>query len=456
MNKTRFTKSIVLIVMLAISLVVVVACSTKPMDKKEHTSLDWKIPNDIKTPKVINTKTLQKAFDEFSWESFIALNWPANKNGTPDKKKIIGQKDAKTVWEHWLHTTDIFLPDGGMPVAWGGTINTADYCTNSPKTPDKIKSLGRGEKISDFLVLATEPMDTGPLIDLNGQYVQYEINLNKNMYDYIKDNELYNVEGQQQFAAENNVVNFDSGTNATADFPGKVGAIVVKAAWKVLGKNDDPSRFHTVNALIWSNPAEKGDGSCRVENVGLVGFHIAHKTESAPQWAWSTFEQVDNAPETSELPCDDTYNFHNCSCSDCPVNKMAEQPWNPDKSGQTPTQVTRVVPITKETREMNAYYQAQLRQVNPDTPWQYYMLISTQWPTKPGDPVSFQNPDPKGSPAPMVLSNTTLETFTQGVVPQIGTSCTDCHFSATNSEGQWTDFTYTLGMASKKTKKGEQ
>ncbi len=455
MNKKKLTKNSVLTVMLVISLMMV-ACGAKPVDKQKNTSLSWKIPNDIKTPETINTETLQRAFDEFSWESFIALNWPANKNGAPDKRQIIGQKDTKAVWEHWLHTTDIFLPDGGTPVAWGGSINTADYCTNTVKTPDKIKFLRKGKKVSDFLILATEPMDTGPLIDLNGQYVQYEINLNKNMYDYIRGHELYNVEGQQQFAAAQKTVNFDSGTNTSPDSPGKVGAIMVKAAWKVLGKNDDPSRFHTVKALIWSNPAEKGDGSCRVENVGLVGFHIAHKTESAPQWVWSTFEQVDNAPETASIPCDGAYNFHNCSCASCPVNKMAKQPWNPDKSGQTPTQVTRIVPITEATKQLNTYYQNQLRQVNAHTPWQYYMLVSTQWPTKPGDPTSFQNPDPKGSPAPMVLSNTTLETFTQGVVPQIGTSCIDCHFSATNSVGQWTDFTYTLGMASKKIKKEQK
>ena len=28
--------------------------------------------------------------------------------------------------------------------------------------------------------------------------------------------------------------------------------------------------------------------------MGLVGLHIAHKTQHAPQWIWSTFEQVDN------------------------------------------------------------------------------------------------------------------------------------------------------------------
>ncbi len=414
-----------------------------------NNDLTWKLPPDIVEPNKITTKSLQYAFDVFSWESFIALNWPATKKGMPNKKKMIG-KDAITVWEQWPHTTDIFKPGGVKPDPWGSPIDT-QYCTNLKKKDLKEKKLLRQiKKVSpNLLILNQEPMDTGPVIDQNGQYLQYEINLGKSMFDYIVDNELYNVEGQQKFDKAGHMVDFASGDRKT----GKTGAIMVKAAWKILDKKEDRSKFHTVDAVIWNNPAEKGDGTCRIETVGLIGLHIATKTKSAPQWVWSTFEHVDNAPTEATIKeeCRDNKHFslYNCNEQDRAVNKVPAQPWDASRPGQTPTQVARVVPLTDETKALNKRYQDKLRAIDPKTPWQNYMLISTQWPTRAGDPTSFQNPDPQGSPAPMVLANTTLETYTQGTIPQIGTSCTECHFRATSRIGKWTDFTYTLGMAYK-------
>jgi len=469
MNFSRLLRGIGSAMLLSFSLVICTAESnaqeatpssvgdTLPVEVKSEMSqpLTWQLPYDITSPSVVNTQSLQWAFDVFSWQSFIALNWPANSDGTPNAGMQIGVKDAVTVWEKWLHTSDIFLPDGSQPKAWGSSPDLVAYCQNKLPKNDAAKILQQAKKISDFLILSTEPMDTGPVIDQNGKYLQYEINLNEVMYNYIVSNELYNVEGQEAFAKMGKQVDFWSGSNKDK----QVGTIMAKGAWKILGKGDDHSRFHTVEAIVFSNPGESGDGMCRLETVGLVGFHVATKTKSAPQWVWSSFEQVDNAPEEQDgkVPADACdkgkhYNFYNCDEYGSPTNQMAKQPWNLDTPGQTPTQVSRVVPLTKETKWLNQQYQEKLRQVNPDSPWQYYMLLSTQWPTKPGDPTSFQNPDPKGSPAPMVLANTTLETFTQGFVPQIGTSCMDCHFSATNSVGKWTDFTYTLGMAHKKSK----
>ena len=34
----------------------------------------------------------QTSFDNFAWRVFVALNWPANADGGPDLKAVIGQR----------------------------------------------------------------------------------------------------------------------------------------------------------------------------------------------------------------------------------------------------------------------------------------------------------------------------------------------------------------------------
>jgi hypothetical protein len=76
--------------------------------------------------------------------------------------------------------------------------------------------------------------------------------------------------------------------------------------------------------------------------------------------------------------------------------------------------------------------------------WKNYMLIGTQWPSdfpcvqrhsatgNPAPQTDFEKePDMNCAPAPTYLANTTLETFSQGVVPQASSSCMGCHGNAT-------------------------
>ncbi len=60
---------------------------------------------------------LQTDFDVFSWQTFVALNWPARSNGTPNTDVRIGQQGALTqsVWETWKELTEVFKEDGSEP-----------------------------------------------------------------------------------------------------------------------------------------------------------------------------------------------------------------------------------------------------------------------------------------------------------------------------------------------------
>ena len=216
-------------------------------------------------------------------------------------------------------------------------------------------------KTPNVLSATNQPFKTGPLIDQNGQYVRYDILVNEPMFDYIVDNTLYSVAGQTAFTS---AVDFPPGFVAPnpppgappKPAPGAFGAIMIKVAWKPLGKNDNPAKFHTMTALVYQ-PAQvnpKIAESCHKAVLGLVGMHIAHKTKNDPQWLWSTFEHVDNVPTDADVAAKHLqahYNFFNPACKTCKINDTPPRPWNPNVvpfPGGYHSQITRVIPITKE------------------------------------------------------------------------------------------------------------
>jgi hypothetical protein len=390
---------------------------------------------------------LQTDFDVFSWQTFVALNWPAKADGTPNQDVQIGQDGAlvRSVWETWKESIEVFKNDGSAPDPWNSSRDVPPECA-SLRGPDGTKVLSNIGKKPDVLFSSTQPFLTGPLIDQNGAFARFEISLNQSMFDYIVNNKLYNKEGQAQFAKENKRVGFA----CTGSADGDSGAIMVKAAWKVLGKGDDVSQFYTRKALVWTPATEspKAPASCKVADVGMIGLHIATKVENTPQWVWSTFEHRSNLPDANSLPTKQPYSFYNQNCENCtPVNQPPPRPWNPNGVGQ-PTQITRVTPIDAPTTALNKSWQAALASVNANSPWQYYDLVGTQWPTLTStDCNKASATSPAGNPAPQFLANTTLESYTQGNTPNTSSSCIECHKNAAATTGKFSDFTYMLSMA---------
>jgi hypothetical protein len=84
--------------------------------------------------------------------------------------------------------------------------------------------------------------------------------------------------------------------------------------------------------------------------------------------------------------------------------------------------------------------------VSASSVWQNYELISTMWPTNTGQCVANAG-DPLGTPAPNFLANTTLETYIQGMVPNVSSNCIECHNNATMTTSVPSDFTYILQRA---------
>ncbi len=113
------------------------------------------------------------------------------------------------------------------------------------------------------------------------------------------------------------------------------------------------------------------------------------KPSSRLQWIWTSFEHVDNVPEDKEIASGKlkpSYNFYDLKCAveKCPVNQTPPRPWDPTYANGLKfhdstfkSQITRVIPLTDDTRDMNGRFQ----DVLGDTVWKNYMLLSTQWPS---------------------------------------------------------------------------
>lgn len=379
------------------------------------------------------TPETQPCFDIFSWQTFVALNWPADAGGNPMGNSFTAFPAAQRVWEDYTDPSIIFQTNESLLPFTGPFKKEAN-----------LKGLHMFSKLSHELVKLPESIAeaTGqPLIDKNLNFALYEIKLNKDEVTYIISNSLTTTEGQT-----GKTIQFPSGSDT-----GAVGAMEIKATWKILVPGtDDTSKFYKKMAVIYvpANQSITGVPLYLKEWVGLVAMHIIHKTTRFPFWIWSTFEHIDNAPEQSEVSKAGTnFSFFNPACTTC----VADTPppfdsvyiWQATKpyaktyatNGLYGTQVVRKYPVYGPTEAVNKKWQQAL--ASAGSVFANYRLIGSQWSV-----VSDGTPPNDTIPAPDTLSNTTLETYIQN------SSCTmTCHKFATDAVGAKSDFSFILGHA---------
>ena len=418
-------------------------------------------------------ENFQRGFDFYSWLTFIALNAPAD-----DSEIKNARADTRTKWEdmrHFRQLADIMLPGGKAP-QWG------------ERRPQEVPAACRKDYKPGMMVTQlieesfNQPFKTGPLIDQDSNYALFDILLNRQMFDYIVRNKLYSRNEQRRNSALK--IDFPAGTNPPAGQTtgGDPGTVMIKVSWRILESDKDKERFHNVDALVFIPASEDGKTkeACVRKTLGLIGFHVGHKTKSRLQWIWTSFEHVDNVPEQKEVDARNlktAYNFYDpaCEAGKCPVNATPPRPWRfPDRSLKFPggfkSQITRVTALTDDTKEINAKFQNILK----GTVWANYMLLSTQWPSDfgcsskivqnqvpdlPPNTDFDKQPDMNCAPAPAFLANSTLETYSQGSVPQASSSCMACHGNAVSYQQRpsnappdakffnQSDFTFTLEKA---------
>jgi hypothetical protein len=200
------------------------------------------LPYDITLPNDLSVDNLQRAFDIFSWATFIALNWPANSDGTPMPVSIGSNLTAERVWETWLTPDQVFKSNGSPPDVPGGRNGFVAALVPNAKPgvrvlnyTTKVLNLGAAgvEKIISNVkaskAFEASPADAladlseidqanfgrssllPPIADLNSKYVFYDSHLNPVEYQYITANGLYSASGQTAFL-KTNAISFPSGT----------------------------------------------------------------------------------------------------------------------------------------------------------------------------------------------------------------------------------------------------
>jgi len=403
------------------------------------------VPNPSNAPPNPTPEQFRPDFDWFSWESFIALNWPAGTGrGNPN------QPDTPSVFTSMTNTT---------PVTWGTYKANWELYDQYDKRPTPwddynapyMPSLCPQAKPSDKQLLMVTKGDTElsdvnqafsfPLVDQASNFVFFEVRYNKAYYDFVRGDDtkpptwLY---FSKNLPTDYTQVPLPPNSASSSD------AIMIKAAWRNLTPLPPAqrSRYYTINAWVYNSATKQ----CSQQPMGLVGFHIAQKTSLFTEWIWSTFEQVDNVPpQVDGVPS----SFNNGT--DNPptgtqgfANRPQYQASSPGQlpSNPTPTQVARINPIpttppgASTVDVNNAFHNA----LPKSSVWQYYQLVITQWPTNPG-PAGFKPPAnrgmyPKDCGAAFPVNgavNTTLETYFQNTTlatGAFGNSCMSCHYNA--------------------------
>jgi hypothetical protein len=303
------------------------------------------------------------------------------------------------------------------------------------------------------------------------------------------------------------------------------GSIFVKSAWKII-EDADKDEYLMIDAYIYTPQSDNlaaslknpktvpfigetrvAEPECLVKKVALVGLHIVHRTPSAPQWVWATFEHKDNAPWIDELSTgthaagpERAFSLFNSNSNKCLLqngqfvpecNELPKHPWDPrlntSNSKPEPSQVVRSFRPGLKAAEVNAEMTNPEKKGHLDSipgPWKNYFLVDVQFPTvvKHDDKGNWsENPAyPDGMPTPSFLANSTMETYVQGLLSgqtsngneiptedrmqlksghgisggavRVTSSCVSCHYDATTTTGTNSNFVFSLSRAKEQIK----
>ena len=362
----------------------------------------------------------QNFVDIYSWNIFLALNWPASVSScsADTTKSIVNVKSGDgtfVVWQTYMPGENVFVNPGTQrPAAWctGNSLaaGAQRVFSNEAKATPAAKALGKA-----FASIAEPGGDvlqaSGDVVtDQGGRWLRYERLMNKVEYDYIVPDRWNGLQLQAMQKKGDKIV-----------LP--QGAIEIKSSWKVLTPAEiSGNRYFTTQGIVCNTPAgARTPCDQQPVTMGLVGLHIVQQATTGGTLFWSTFEQVDNDKV-----------FYNPNFAGADNTDFASSPYTElDPKCQPlnqPTQIRRLTPIPA-AQELNTYYQKLLG----GSVFANYQLISTQWTTG----IGFS-----AAGTPQNVANITLETYVQSNSTSNGngfssTGCFSCHLNATtNVPGQ--------------------
>jgi hypothetical protein len=425
---------------------------------------------------------LNQAFNHYSWQALVAIFWPRDDKGAPMPRF---NDPGQPTWLGWKEVFQVYRTDGSTPTPWGSTrTGQGTGLSDTSFLSDKYARVFLSNRTPTGRNVANEEDQAfaGKLFDQNGNLVYYEVLMNREEFDYVVNNKLYNINGQLAFTQNGAIADFPAGDYATH----KVGAVEIKFAWKILTDTDYKERYFHTSGWVQDESTQK----FVKKDLGMIGFHISQKTPTGSQWVWSTFEHIDNLDQNTVVGKDGKVRpihptLTDPDCEICPINVDASgggnsstfektahgDVWAVNNGSSTTqyyassqvlkTQAKRMVDIPPRVRQVNQLMQAYFKSQN--SVWQYYQLIDTQYPLDQNIPPApnaendYQVPasvlnKPGGKPNLALLTNISMETFFQkgnqtadnlienanytSPINIFGTeSCMGCHSSAAIAVG---------------------
>lgn len=431
-------------------------------DTTQGNNLCPQLPYDVNFPfqagyTAILDPKIQPAFDMFSWQSFAALNWPADSAGHPIGNSIGDHPEAQRVWEHYPDIAEVFNAQTPLLL----------QIKKSRDTKQKVfYMISKFSTLRDSLVDVLNP-DEKPLIDRNLNFAVFEVKTNPIEADFIMHNNLNTQVGVDSFYRKHGKsFALPPSVLPAKGHIGSEGSMEIKTSWRILdtAKGDIPARYYTREALILVDAGNSVSGKAFTIKaiVGLTGMHIVRKTARFTTWVWSTFEHIDNTPDNlqeaqvaSKHPT--RWSYFNIGTLGLTPNQPASFQPGDNKSYKFDstkpyakryadsvagehdgekiygTQAQRMYPIYYRTEAVNKAWQNKLQ----GTVWANYKLIGSQW--------TAADPGVKTSPnVPAMLGNSSLETF-----QLLNASCITCHRDAKVIYGKdtiATDFSFMIAF----------
>src|SRR5262245_12069412 len=147
------------------------------------------------------TDTGQMPFDNFSFQSLVALNWPANPDGTPSTLPFHSPLALPRVWDFFKTADQVFPPSGVPDPAYPSPPSIPPECGSNAAAlafPRTFRIVRRMTNADDIVVSGSnlEAAVNVPLIDRNLNYTVYEVLVNRDEFEYVLQNRLYSPAGQ--------------------------------------------------------------------------------------------------------------------------------------------------------------------------------------------------------------------------------------------------------------------
>lgn len=142
------------------------------------------IPADVEIPDDFSGGNPIAFFDDFSWRSFLAINWPAvaGRRGVADTHLELGAAATAVVWETWKADYETTPPEGKRPTPWDSfdAVTPCDDVTDVQSIKLLVGSFSSGGSlVVDHYNQAGFGTPVGTLIGQNRRYVRYEIRINR-------------------------------------------------------------------------------------------------------------------------------------------------------------------------------------------------------------------------------------------------------------------------------------